>query len=280
MQPFGGVEMNKVLFESVSLAMTSSVVALGLLFGLSVSAVAAPKHKPLPPPPAPPPVFSWTGFYVGGNAGWAGLNDSSDRFCIAPGGALNGTGCDLISSAKINAGGFIGGAQGGYNWQFGQVVYGIETDFQGTSINGSANFAGTFSKVGGGSSGPLTFTANEKMPWIGTTRGRVGITWDRALLYATGGVAYGEAKVSMDQIYPTNHYPSSASNVRAGWIAGGGVEWALIGNWSGKVEGLYYDLGSVTTMGPSVPFSTGFLAGKTFDVKGAIVRVGFNYKVN
>jgi outer membrane immunogenic protein len=79
-------------------------------------------------------------------------------------------------------------------------------------------------------------------------------------------------------VFAAVQYPSTASANKTGWVAGGGLEFAFTGNWSGKVEGLFYDLGSITTAGPQVPHFTNFIEGKNFDVQGAIVRAGLNYR--
>ena len=116
-------------------------------------------------------------------------------------------------------------------------------------------------------------------------RGRVGLISGPVLLYATGGLAYGQAQLNANLVSPaTFTFPASASATKTGWIAGGGAEWAFAGNWSAKLEGLYYDLGNTTvlagpTLGAGVPGITGFLRGRDFNLTGGIVRVGVNYRV-
>lgn len=252
-----------------------------LLSGLAFGALIAPAvaaDMPLKAPP--PPAFSWTGFYVGANAGWGTLRDEGDPYCINPAGVPMGAGCSRVYGGHIARGnGFIGGGQAGYNWQSGRWVLGVETDIQGADIKGSVDVVGPFGVVGfTGNSGAASFIAAEKLSWLGTTRGRLGLAFDHLLLYATGGVAYGGASVSQDHVFAAVQYPSTASANKTGWVAGGGLEFAFTGNWSGKVEGLFYDLGSITTAGPQVPHFTNFIEGKNFDVQGAIVRAGLNYR--
>jgi outer membrane immunogenic protein len=265
----------------------SAVVAAGVNAGIAIAGVNAAAAADLAvrpytkaPAMAVEPAYNWSGFYAGLNAGWASIHDNGNPFCVTPAGVLNGIGCNTtnVPGAQIRASGFIGGGQIGYNWQVAHLVYGLETDIQGTSIKGSLNIAGPFNTVGGGTSGPASFTADESMPWFGTVRGRVGYAWDRALLYATGGFAYGGVKVDQNTIYPGLMYPSSVSTTKTGWVAGGGFEWAFSGNWSAKAEGLYYNLGSITTSGGAVPAGSLYVAGKTFDVQGVIARAGVNYK--
>jgi outer membrane immunogenic protein len=125
------------------------------------------------------------------------------------------------------------------------------------------------------------FTASEKIDWFGTVRGRVGFaTWDRALIYATGGLFYG--RISANTLFTAPNvgttYPGSASATKAGWTVGGGFEYAFTNNWSGKIEGLYYDLGNITVVGLETPLKFGFQHNKNFDNTGGIVRVGLNYQ--
>lgn len=268
------------IFEMKPFILGAAVIPL-----LSFAAFAADLPTTKGPPafaPPPPPAFSWTGVYVGLNAGWASIYDHGDPFCVTPGGVLNGTGCDTtnVPGAQINANGFLGGGQIGYNWQVSQFVFGLETDFQGAELKGSLYVAGPFATVGGGTSGPgASFTADERLSWLGTARGRVGfLITPTLLLYGTGGLAYGEVSVDQNTIFPTLQYPSSTSSTRAGWTAGAGFEYAIDPHWSVKFEGLYYDLGSISTSAGPVPALTTFRGGKTFDIDGAIARVGVNYK--
>jgi len=83
-----------------------------------------------------------------------------------------------------------------------------------------------------------------------------------------------------DLIFTRVQYPASISSTKTGWTVGGGLEWAFTRSWSAKIEGLYYDLGSVTTAAGSVPIVTGFTFGKQFDANGGIVRAGLNYRFN
>ena len=251
-----------------------------VVFGQIASAADLPVKAPVYKAPPPPPVYNWTGFYVGANAGWGWLRDNGNPYCINPSGELNGLGCRTtnVPGAQIDGDGFIGGGQVGYNWQVNQWVFGVETDIQGADIHGDVNIAGPFATVGGGGPGGDSFTASEKIRWLGTLRGRVGLASDRVLIYATGGFAYGGVNVAQNTIFPSTQYPSSASDTKTGWTVGGGFEYGFDRNWTGKIEGLYYDLGTISTAGIGVPIDDGYLGGKEFDVKGGIVRVGLNYK--
>ena len=162
------------------------VFGLGaVLVAGGIGAAAAADVPPLPPPLPPPfpmpvvQVFSWTGFYIGGNAGW-GWTNGSGTFTTA-------LGADPFT---VSNNGFLGGAQLGYNWQTGPFVLGAEADFQGTAASGSLN----------ASAGP-TISATAKTPWFGTVRGRVGYAMDRILLYATAGAVYGDSSWSGTEFY-------------------------------------------------------------------------------
>ena len=142
-------------------------------------------------------------------------------------------------------------------------------------------------------------TASRSLDYIGTVRGRLGYLITPTLLaYATGGLAYGgvNSSVSIFQTILGNTDPIPAppsilgggySNTRAGWTAGGGMEWMFMPNWSAKVEYLYYDLGSVTAaLSPAVqifPPSAVYWASATTvssRLNGNIVRAGVNYHFN
>jgi outer membrane immunogenic protein len=238
-----------------------------------------------PPPPVVAPVYNWTGIYIGGNVGGGWSEDSGATLC-SEGGVVNGPGCQNVPGGTINGSGVIGGVQAGYNWQVGPSwLIGIEADIQGADIKGSTTVNGPFPFFGGGFGLAATrYTASERIDWFGTVRGRAGMTAGPVLLYVTGGLAYGHARLNTDLVDPFPFtFPASASVTKAGWTAGGGVEWGFAGNWSVKVEGLYYDLGTTTvragpTVGAGDPAVAVFTRGKEFDLHGVIGRVGLNYR--
>jgi outer membrane immunogenic protein len=250
----------------------------GAAWGL-LSAGATAADMPIKTPLPPVPVFSWTGLYAGGNVGWAQLEDNGFPFCLDPTGALGGPGCDVIAGGQIGANGLMGGGQVGYNWQAGKLVLGIEADMQGTDLKGSVNVPGPFAIVGSAATVPGSFTASESVTWLGTLRGRFGVAFDRLLIYMTGGLAMGGADVSQTHIAGLGLYSSNTSRTLNGWTFGGGVEWAVLGNWSVKGEGGYYDLGTIATSSAAIPaVPASFLSGKNFDARGAFARVGLNFK--
>ncbi len=227
---------------------TASAIALLLA---SSAAYAADAVVSEPTPPVAPDTFSWTGGYIGVNAGYAGgsfkYNASEERI-------------GDIASAKITSSGFVGGVQVGYNWQFdNRMVIGAEADFQGSTLKGEVS--GDIDGIGG-------LSAGSKVQWFGTVRARVGYSpVDRFLVYGTAGLAYGKVK----SYYDLDGSGDSLSKTKAGWTVGAGVEYALTNNWTVKTEYLFTDLGKQTL------YDEG---GLSLDnkVRFHTVRVGLNYK--
>ena len=229
---------------------------------------------------APPPVrqpTAWTGLYVGLNAGYGwGTQAVKETGDIATGGQLAINAGAIPASVAGGPSGFVGGGQIGFNYQVNTVVLGIETDWQWTNLVAnqtvSTNVA-TFNQ--------FTTNAQQNVEFFGTARGRLGFTpVQPVLLYVTGGLAYGEVKLSGSITNPACVGfcgATSTTNVQTGWTAGGGLEYAFAPNWSAKIEYLYYDLGTVSQsiLDPRTPAA--FIA-QSVDFRGNIVRAGVNYK--
>jgi outer membrane immunogenic protein len=171
----------------------------------------------------------------------------------------------------------IGGAQIGYNWQVGSIVTGIEADIQGSGIRGSAT-GPLLSPTTGLPFVGQSRSSDEKLSWFGTVRGRLGTSispW--FLLYATGGLAYGEVKNSANTFFAAvDQFPASVRTTKVGWTAGAGGEWMFAPGWSTKLEYLFVDLGG-TSARAFIPFVT--TAGVQYNWKNQdhIVRAGVNY---
>jgi outer membrane immunogenic protein len=269
---------------------------------LASPAIAADMPVKAPPPP-PPTVFSWTGFYVGLNAGgtWARSNaDTSVNcnvpfvgppfpyFCDSTFGAANGAAVSAAGSGTINASAFTGGVQAGYNWQGPNLIYGLETDFDAFRLRGSRQGTGTYS-VGTIVSGPSSFAINSSFntDWLYTLRGRIGVPVSSNLMaYATGGLAVTRLGVSnsfSDNVAAPFNGAGSAtgSATKAGWVVGGGLEYALVKNWSIKAEYLFMDFGKVTATGTIFnPSIAGYAQGisTSSDLSAHVARAGVNYK--
>jgi outer membrane immunogenic protein len=225
------------------------IVAAGVLSSFAAgSALAADLPPAAPPPPrapayyAPPaPVFSWTGFYIGINGGWGfGKSDWN----VSPFG---------FDTGSFNvSGGLVGGTLG-VNWQSDWFVAGLEGDFDGSWIDGTASVCATF----------VTVNCETKNKWLATLRGRVGYAADRVLFYATGGVAWGDVLVNT-----TANWQSAD---KTGWTAGAGIEGAFTDHWTARIEYLFVDLQNSTfTPVPNFPVGVKFNAN--------LMRAGVDYK--
>ena len=163
--------------------------------------------------------FDWTGFYVGGHAGWLSGTSSVTDEGYYDSGATN----------VINADGFAGGGQVGYNWQSGSVVYGIEAD--GSFVGAKRSYLGYYA----------LYSTDWKA--VGTIRGRVGLTVDRTMAYVTAGGAWADVVTRYNTNVPSGGGNGDISgNGRWGWTAGVGVEHAWTDAWSFKLEALYLRL--------------------------------------
>nr|WP_092039917.1 porin family protein [Methylobacterium pseudosasicola] len=268
----------------------------GYLMIATVSAADLPKRA-VSPPVFAAPVFTWSGFYVGLNAGYA----FSERQIVRT------TGLTAIDQALIDTGGVgsVGFAQDGatvggglgYNLQFSPgsgVVIGFETDAQYTDLDRTRSSAFDFA------GGRFTVSGRQSLDFLGTVRGRVGYAFDRVLVYGTGGFAYGDvryetrADISLFGGVPFD--ASRFSDLTTGYAYGGGVEVAIPGdsvlNFVGaaavtvKAEYLHYDLGQkrLTATGVGPVFGAGGIlpVGQTglvrFQTEGNLVRGGINYK--
>jgi outer membrane immunogenic protein len=144
------------------------------------------------------------------------------------------------------SGGLIGGTLG-YNWQAGPLVYGLEGDIDWSNIRGSGVCGG----IG----------CSTRNNWLGTARGRLGYAADRFMPYVTGGFAFGDISNSAAGF-------ADARSTKTGWTVGGGIEAALAGPWTAKVEYLYVDLGH----------GSGAIPGTDATFHSNIVRAGLNYR--
>lgn len=241
----------------------------------ALSTIAVTQIASAAPPAAMP--YSWTGFYVGGNIGYSWGDASGNISDSGFGGFLLPT----SFSASLKPDGVIGGGQVGYNWQANNTwVFGLEADFQGSAERASTSLSNPFGI--NPYLGTLTQNIEAKILWFGTLRGRVGVlATPTLLLYATGGLAYGETDVSAAGIF-TGFFPGgysfNSSHTNVGWTLGGGIEGAIpnTSNWTWKLEYLYIDLGSQSGAGTETAFGTNY----TWNVKFTdnILRIGVNYK--
>src|SRR5271155_1489532 len=221
----------------------------------AVAAQAAdlPTRKEAPAPVFVPPPFTWTGFYVGLNAGGIAPSGGRGASILDTNPATTGfISADFPGGLGSQSVGFLGGGQAGYNWQTGAFVLGVETDFDGSTLSKSTNFISPGFAGAGVPAGlvgdTLSVNAKASLDWLGTTRARVGFVAtpdNRLMIYATGGVAYGGGSANFSVFDATQGLALSGnpSSSRVGWTIGGGVEYALTNNWTIRGEYLYADLG-------------------------------------
>jgi outer membrane immunogenic protein len=224
-----------------------------LVLGLGVPAVAA--DLPVKAPPRKAPViapYSWTGWYIGANAGY-GVGQKQGTFASSLG---------IETFNAMPAGGF-GGGQLGFNYQFGSFVLGAETDIQGAGISDTRTCL--LGCIPGSSA-----LIDQKLNWFGTTRARVGLANGPVLTYVTAGAAYGGTETGLTTTFGGVTNALSTTTTKTGWVWGTGVEAALAGNWTAKAEYLYLNLGSSAVASAA----TGVLAVKNQE---QIFRGGINY---
>jgi outer membrane immunogenic protein len=247
------------------------------LVALSTFASAADLRVPVYKAPVYAQAFSWTGFYIGGNigAGW-GTTQYEQPIplgIVAPGAAA------LVSEGSNTVNGLLGGGQAGYNYQWGSTVWGIEFQGEGANVKGQ------------GSCGIVAlFNCNTKVDGILTLAGRFGLTWDHTMLYVKGGGAWAHDQYNVNllglQVAVPGVItigPASASEWRSGWMIGAGVEQAIAGNWSAKIEYDYMDFGTksellTTVTSPAVPAINGLLNNFNVTQQVHLIKFGVNYR--
>jgi outer membrane immunogenic protein len=280
--------------------MKKQILAGALL--LMTAGLAQAADMPLKAPPAPqppPPVFSWTGFYVGADIGGAwGRSTTSSPLTNDPGCFVTILPCYLPSVvADINnhspqrqsSSSVIGGFEAGYNLQLGYFVVGGETDISLYRLHGNSFASAAFTgfPVPGGGTAP-SYSNGVNSNWLFTARGRLGFTpMANLLVYGTGGVALTNLRHQAqynEGIFPGTSAgieSSTASGNVTGAVYGGGLEWAWTNNWLMKAEYLHVNFGSVTSA-PSPVLVLGAPSGSIFTHSASlnvdIVRFGVDYK--
>lgn len=257
-------------------------------FAIAIAAIAAtgfvsaanaadmPAKAPIVKAPMAVP-YSWRGFYVGANAGYH-QDDAKFNWDFAPGFPDNAAAIAARSSTAANTlrqRGFTGGLQVGYNWQFNNIVAGLEADFN--FLAGSASFGPQY--VGGGLPVTNTVTESARAQWLATVRPRLGmLIMPRTLLYATGGLAVASVKYFDHTDYPFFSQEASQTATRVGWTAGVGGEHAIDNRWSVKGEWLYADLGSTSYNSVIATVPTAVIT-HNHKLTINVARLGINYKL-
>jgi outer membrane immunogenic protein len=242
-----------------------------------------------------PPVFNWTGFYVGVGLGGRWTESDWTTTCLAP--VFSGTATcpnDVFGTriatenpAAFDTSGFRVSGYAGFNWQFANWVLGVEGDF-GWADNSASRLGipGTFTLALGPGADSSTITDK----WDASARGRIGYLFaPQALFYVTGGAAWIEKEVSATcaGTFPVGWCitpggtAQSVSDTFFGWTLGGGIEWLMAPGWVLRAEYRYTDYGSQTYTfftGPGVAAGDDF----TFDVEQQThtAYVGLSYLFN
>jgi len=240
--------------------------------GVASSAFAADlPSRAYAPAVVAPVAYNWTGLYAGLNAGY-GFSARNNTVVSASPAVFPTLGVTRPGSTRLDPDGFIGGGQIGYNWQFGSFVAGVETDIAYTDFRDTRNVV-----LGG-----LSSQFRQRIDYLGTVRARLGVAFDRALIYATGGLAYGDVRNSATFYNGAGvaTYTGSSNKTRAGYTIGGGIEYAITNTISVRGEYLYYNLGRRTigidpTLAAAAP--VGVYAAR-FRNDGHIIRAGLNFK--
>jgi len=211
------------------LASIGALAAMTMMGPANAADIARRQAMPAKAPLYEAP-YNWTGFYVGINGGYGwGTSDVATPF---PG--------------SFDTHGGLAGGTVGYNWQMGQAVLGVEGDIDWSNLRGSGTCGVT--------------TCETRNDWLSTARLRLGYAVSRFMPFVTGGAAFGDIKNNIAGV-------GNATETKAGWTVGGGVEAAIAGPWTAKLEYLYADLGH----GASV-------LGADANLKTNIVRGGINYR--
>lgn len=222
-----------------TLAVTVGMFVLAVAEPCGAADLARPIYRKAPVYQTFVPPFTWSGFYVGINAGY-GFGDST----------LSGAG----ASTTVHPDGALLGPTIGYNFQAGSAVYGIEGDIDYSWMRKTAD-----------ATGPCP-SCEVRNNYIATIRGRLGWAFDRWLPYVTGGVAFGDIQFEAPG-------GGSAFTDKVGWTVGGGVEYAFVAShWSTKLEYQYVDLGSASCDAAHCGTAT------DADFKANTIRWGVNYR--
>ncbi len=324
----------------------STVAFVGFAAGALAADLPARTMAPAPAPVMAVPVFTWSGFYIGAHVGYGFSDDNDFRFndtltttgvggpfVVAPAGGGNFFNAGRGGSTE----GVLGGGQIGFNVQTGIFVFGVEADVSVTDFDrgrngsfgnnngfGTAVAAGAGTAAGGGIAVPVAgsqgnvaffnqngFGGTESIDYFGTVRGRIGLAFDRMMVYGTGGLAWAEYDrdgnrggnfgSGTDVTGPFFVAGATGAGVNGtfnnrrnfdnlGYAVGGGVEFAFTNNISAKIEGLYVDFSDggrrggrnevvgVTNTGQAVT-AANFRGGNN-NMDFGLIRAGLNFRFN
>ena len=264
--------------------------AASMLLAGAAAAADLPRRS-MAPAPVYVPAFTWTGFYLGVSGGGSYSDSDIATIGTAPGNIAAVAANARPQSVSIDSNGFLIGGTLGYNVQYGSFVFGVEGDISYTD-NDESTVQSNPITFGANAPGTLRNTFRQEMEYLARIRGRVGVAFDRVMVYGTGGAAFASinstADFSSPGLGPTQFFGSRDETV-SGYTIGGGVEWAVptsVGLFGSsavtfKAEYLYYELDeSSVTVAPAssgVPGGVGSYI-SSFENEGHIFRGGINVK--
>ncbi len=233
-----------------------SGVCIAAMCTSAFAADLAPRMAYKASPAAVAPQFSWTGCYVGGNAGYGQASRNWNTTATTP--------VTAFISQHTSGGGFVGGGQLGCDYQSGNWVVGIEGMFDGSTINYNTSLNGILPGA----------SLTDKVDGFGTVTGRLGWAADRSLLYVKAGGAWDRTNGAING--PAGFSSESHSANNSGWVVGGGWEYALTQQWSGKIEYDYMGFGNRTVGYPLTTAGTVTFAKQNLQT----ILAGLNYHFN
>lgn len=225
--------------------------------------------------------YHWNGLYVGLNGG-AAFSQFNAKTSTTVGPALDPIQVNAVNAAgdqTLNTQGFLTGIQGGYNWQYNQLLLGVETDIQSLSTNDVINTGAILYPNLPDRQFVLSAYGNNN--WLFTARPRIGITTNNWLFYATGGL--GLAALRSDYIFSNNAAElesKKVSVIQPGYVIGVGIETSLTRKLSLKAEYLFENFNNMTAthMNHLMPAGQNFT--NTLNLQSSILRLGLNYHFN
>lgn len=240
--------------------MRSLISAIALLTATSGLALAAdlPVYKSEPVFQQTAPLYNWTGFYLGAQAGYA-FSDSSYSVSTQP--VVNG---NPIGGISFDNNGFLIGVHAGYNYQVNNFVFGLEGDIEFADLEDGGSAA---SNLG-------TVNYQTDYNYLASITGRVGVAFDQALIYVKGGVAFADIDYSLN--IPAVNGTWSTSDTRTGYVIGAGLQYAYDNNWSTRIEYTYTDFGDETVSAPVVGTAVQGISNVEDEVHA--IKAGISYR--
>ena len=266
----------------MSKSLKTLIVAIVMAGGVSSAAIADGydyEYEPVGKSFAAPPIFAWTGWYAGMNAGWI-RSQTDSKLTSQTGGFAGPAGPLLPRSLSNDQDGFLAGLTLGYNLKMGAAfVGGIESDIAYTDIDGGSTLSNTANLGGDLGVTTVSATLSQEMDWFGTVRARAGwLASQQMLVFVSGGLAYANLDNRASASLVSDLLPQTASGKssewKAGWTVGGGMEWLMGNKTTFKGEYLYYDLND-TSVTMTIPGGVSTATYKNENT-GHIVRMGLN----